>query len=78
MREDEAWAPQLLAPMEVMGVDKIGDAGVILRARIMTPPARRWAVGREMNRRIKQHCDASGIQLFAAGKSAAAVQIARA
>lgn len=79
MREDEAWAPQLLAPLEVMGVDKIGDAGVILRARIMTPPARRWAVGREMNRRIKQQCDATGIQLFAAIKSqAAAVQIARA
>ena len=70
MRDDEAWAPQLLAPMEVMGVDKIGDAGVILRARIMTPPARRWAVGREMNRRIKQHCDATGIALFGANKAA--------
>jgi moderate conductance mechanosensitive channel len=71
MRDDEAWAPQLLAPLEVMGVDKMTDAGVILRARIMTPPARRWAVGRELNRRVKQHCDAAGIPLFAAVKAAA-------
>ena len=70
MREDEAWAPQLLAPLEVLGVDKMGDAGVILRARVMTPPARRWAVGRELNRRVKQHCDAAGIPLFAAVKAA--------
>ena len=72
MREDEAWAPQLLAPLEVMGVDKLSDAGVILRARIMTPPARRWAVGRELNRRVKQHCEAAGIPLFAAVKAAVA------
>ena len=71
LREDEAWAPQLLAPLEVMGVDKMGDAGVILRARVMTPPARRWAVGRELNRRVKQQCDAAGIPLFAAVKAAA-------
>jgi len=76
MREDEAWAPQLLAPLEVMGVDKMTDAGVILRARVMTPPARRWAVGREMNRRIKQHCDAAEIPLFAAVKAAAAIPAA--
>ncbi|MDB5415519.1 MAG: mechanosensitive ion channel protein MscS, partial [Rubritepida sp.] len=66
MREDEAWAPQLLAPLEVMGIDKMTDMGVFLRARIMTPPARRLAVGRELNRRIKQHCDANGIKLFSA------------
>jgi small-conductance mechanosensitive channel len=71
MRDDEAWAPQLLAPLEVMGVDRMGDAGVILRARVMTPPARRWAVGRELNRRIKQHCDALDIRLFAAGQGRA-------
>ena len=68
MREDEAWGPQLLAPLEVMGVDRIGDGGVILRARVMTPPARRWAVGRELNRRIKHRCDAQGVALFNANR----------
>ncbi|WP_236019892.1 mechanosensitive ion channel domain-containing protein [Sabulicella rubraurantiaca] len=66
LREDEAWSPQLLAPLEVMGVDRMGD-GVVLRARIMTPPARRLAVARELNRRIKQAFDAADIRLWAAG-----------
>jgi small-conductance mechanosensitive channel len=63
MREDEAWAPQLLAPLEVLGVDRLTETGVVVRARIMTPPARRWAVGRELNRRIKQRADAEGLPL---------------
>ncbi|MFL1463150.1 mechanosensitive ion channel domain-containing protein [Roseococcus sp. DSY-14] len=68
LREDEAWGPQLLAPLEVMGVDRIGEGGVILRARVMTPPARRWAVARELNRRIKHRCDAQGVALFNANR----------
>ncbi len=66
MRDDEAWAPQILAPLEVMGLDKMTDMGVFVRARIMTPPARRWAVQRELNRRMKKHCDAAGLRLFSA------------
>jgi small conductance mechanosensitive channel len=76
LRDDEAWAPQLLAPLEVMGVDRMTDQGVIVRVRVMTPPARRWAVGRELNRRIKQHCDALDIRLFAAGQGRAGVNAA--
>ncbi|MCX8135093.1 MAG: mechanosensitive ion channel, partial [Roseococcus sp.] len=63
MREDEAWAPQLLAPLEVMGVERLTETGVVVRARVMTPPARRWAVARELNRRIKQRADAEGLPL---------------
>ncbi|HZH47248.1 MAG TPA: mechanosensitive ion channel domain-containing protein [Roseococcus sp.] len=76
LRDDEAWAPQLLAPLEVMGVDRMTDQGVIVRVRVMTPPARSWAVGRELNRRIKQHCDALDIRLFAAGQGRAGVNAA--
>ncbi|MCU0889688.1 MAG: mechanosensitive ion channel, partial [Rubritepida sp.] len=64
LREDEAWAPQLLAPLEVMGVERIQEGAVVVRARIMTPPTRRWAVARELNRRMKQRADALGIPLF--------------
>jgi small-conductance mechanosensitive channel len=46
-----------------MGVDKLTDTGPVVRARIMTPPARRWAVGRELNRRIKQRAQAEGLPL---------------
>ena len=50
-----------LAPIEVMGVDKLGDRGATIRARIKTLPSRQYLVGRELNRRIKQRFDAAGI-----------------
>lgn len=50
-----------LAPIEVMGVDKLGDRGATIRARIKTLPSQQYLVGRELNRRIKQRFDAAGI-----------------
>jgi small-conductance mechanosensitive channel len=64
MRDDEAWAPSLLAPLEVLGVDRISGEGVLVRARMMTPPMRRWAVSRELYRRIKQRANARDIKLY--------------
>jgi small conductance mechanosensitive channel len=64
MRDDEAWAPSLLAPLEVLGVDRISGEGILVRARMMTPPIRRWAVMRELNRRVKQQAMERGIKLY--------------
>jgi len=64
MRDDEAWAPSLLAPLEVLGVDRISGEGILVRARMMTPPMRRWAVMRELNRRVKQQAVERGIKLY--------------
>ncbi len=64
MRDDEAWAPSLLAPLEVLGVDRISGEGILVRARMMTPPIRRWAVMRELNRRVKQRATERGIKLY--------------
>jgi moderate conductance mechanosensitive channel len=50
-----------LAAIEVMGVDKLGDRGATIRARIKTLPSQQYLVGRELNRRIKQRFDAAGI-----------------
>jgi len=62
MQEDEFKA-DILAPMEVLGVDKFADSAVIIKARIKTVPIRQWAVGREMNRRIKKKFDELGIEI---------------
>ncbi len=70
LREDEAWAPSVLAPIEVMGVEKLTETAMVVRARVMTPPARRWAVGREINRRIKMLAEARGVRLYAAPRAA--------
>jgi small conductance mechanosensitive channel len=44
-------------------VDQFADSAVIIKCRITTKPIRQWAIGREMNRRIKQAFDAHGIEI---------------
>ena len=44
-----------------MGVDKLGERGATIRARIKTLPSRQYRIGRELNRIIKQRFDAAGI-----------------
>jgi len=68
LRADEAWGRSVMAPIEVMGVERMNDMGVVVRARIKTEPARRWAVARELNRRVKQRCGELGIMISPPGK----------
>lgn len=63
LRADVEFAESILAPIEVYGVDKLADSGVILKARIKTAPLKQWDVGREYNRRIKMAFDAAGIEI---------------
>lgn len=63
MRQDPAFAPMILAPLEVVGVDRFSDAGVIIQARFKTQPIQQWSVGREFNRRMKKRFDELGIEL---------------
>lgn len=58
---DDVFREMILAPMEVMGVDRIADRGVVLRARIKTKPAQQALVGRELNRRVNARWTAEGI-----------------
>jgi small-conductance mechanosensitive channel len=50
--QEEAYRTVLLAPIEVLGVDKLADSGAVIKARFKTVPNQQWMVGREMNRRI--------------------------
>jgi small-conductance mechanosensitive channel len=63
MRKDPRWRPVIRDDLDVMGVDKLGDSGVIIRVRLKTEPSQRWAVAREMNRRIKRRFDELGIDI---------------
>ena len=62
MRIEAPWRGMILADLEVMGIDHFTDTGYLLRSKMKTLPTSRWAVGREMNRRIKQRFDALAIQ----------------
>ncbi len=63
IRADEKLGGDTLEPLEVLGVDAFQDSAVIVKARIKTKPIRQWAVGREMNRRIKKRFDELGIEI---------------
>ncbi len=62
MRKEPRWANLILEPLDVMGVEKFVDLAWVMRVRMKTQPASRWAVGRELNRRIKEAFDALGIE----------------
>jgi small conductance mechanosensitive channel len=63
LQEDPAFGPDILEPLEMLGVDHFADSGVIIKCRFTTKPIRQWAIGREMNRRIKQAFDTHGIEI---------------
>ncbi|HEY4362237.1 MAG TPA: mechanosensitive ion channel family protein [Bryobacteraceae bacterium] len=58
---EEAYKNVILAPLEIIGVDKLGDRGAVIRARLKALPSQQWGPGRELNRRVKQRFDEAGI-----------------
>ena len=63
LRDDPEFGPSILEPVEVYGVDKLGDSSVVIKGRIKTKPIRQWATGREFLRRVKQAFDEKGIEI---------------
>jgi small-conductance mechanosensitive channel len=63
MMNEDAYKAMILAPLEVLGVDKFADSAVIVKVRIKTAPIQQWTIGREMNRRIKKEFDRLGIEM---------------
>ena len=63
LRQDERFGPNILEPIEVLGVEALGESGVTIRARIKTRPQHQWATARELRRRVKQAFAARGIRI---------------
>jgi small conductance mechanosensitive channel len=58
---EEAYKGAILAPLEIIGVDRLGERGAVIRARLKARPSQQWGPGRELNRRVKQRFDEAGI-----------------
>lgn len=69
MRQDAEFAPLILEPLEIVGVDRFTEQGVMVKARLKTLPSRQWPVGREFNRRLKALADAEGVVIATAKRS---------
>lgn len=67
LRADARFKHDILAPIEIMGLESFADTSFIVRARIRTRPIRQWDVGREFNRRFKHNMDQAGIMLDVPG-----------
>jgi small-conductance mechanosensitive channel len=63
MQADPAYAPWILEPVEVLGVDAFGDWSMVLKMRIKTVPLKQWDVGREFRKRLRRRFDQEGIQI---------------
>lgn len=60
---EAAWEHRLDGAVEVPGVERLDDNGVIIRALIRTVPGSQWEAGREFRRRIKNRLDREGIEI---------------
>ena len=63
LQQDPEIGPNMLEPLEIMGLNSFGDSAVIVRARLKTKPLTQWATGREYNRRLKAAFDERGIEI---------------
>jgi small-conductance mechanosensitive channel len=63
LQSEDPYHSAILAPLEVMGVDQLGDFAVLIKARFKTLPGQQWLIGREMNRRIKKRFEEAQIEM---------------
>jgi small conductance mechanosensitive channel len=60
---DPEWSSAVVDDPKVLGVDALGDSGVVIRVLFATDPDMRWNVKREFLRRAKNGLDAAGIEI---------------
>jgi small conductance mechanosensitive channel len=63
LREDSAVAAAVLGPLEVLGVEGLREAGVVVRARVKTRAGQQWFVQRRYLAAIKARFDRDGIDI---------------
>jgi len=62
---DAHWAPRILEPPEVWGVEELGPDGIRVRLVAKTRPLEQWKVARELRARLKVAFDQAGIEVSA-------------
>jgi len=63
LRSDPAFGPDILEPIEILGLDQFAESAVIIKARTKTKPIKQWTVAREFNRRLKKRFDEKNIEI---------------
>jgi moderate conductance mechanosensitive channel len=68
LQADPAFAPWILEPVEILGVDAFSDWAVMLKLRIKTVPSKQWDVGREFRKRIRSRFAEENIEIPSPGR----------
>lgn len=63
IRNDEVFSSSIMEPIEIMGVERLMDSAIVVRARVKTLPSQQWKVGREYNRRLRDAFAKAGIEI---------------
>jgi moderate conductance mechanosensitive channel len=63
LRQDPAFAPAIQGDLEMAGLDRLENSGMILQFSMKTLPLKQWDVKRELLRRIKKKFDELGIEI---------------
>ena len=63
MMNEPDFKVNILAPLEVLGVDSFEAGQLVIKARIKTVPLKQWTVGRELRKRIARVFNERGIQM---------------
>jgi moderate conductance mechanosensitive channel len=63
LRTDPVFSGDILAPIEILGLDRFADSAVMIKARTKTRPITQWTVGREFNKRLKIRFDDEKIEI---------------
>jgi moderate conductance mechanosensitive channel len=69
LRAESDFGPLILDPLEIVGVDRFSEQGIIVKARLKTVPSQQWLVGREFNRRLQRRCDEAGLPIATAQRA---------
>jgi len=63
LQNDSEFKDNIIAPIEIFGLDKFADSAIIIKARLKTKPIQQWAVGREYRKRLKYAFDQHNIEI---------------
>lgn len=63
LRREPEVAGAVLAPIEVLGVNSLGDSAVVIRARVKTRAGHQWTINRRYLGAIKRRFDERGIEI---------------
>jgi len=83
LAQDPEFAPHILEPLKMQGVDQFGDFAIKIRMKMMTRPGEQFVIRRKAYAMIKEAFDANGIKFAfptvqVAGGSDSAVEAAAA